>query len=212
MPFQAALPRPSGPLCLSRSPRIPRPDRPPCKPTDPAKARRKPQLTTGHGRCRYGRAFALLFVSYRPFALYGSRRRARAAPAPCDAGLPAHSLGPWDDLTVVREALSAALKHSQNPDEWIPPRYKAGLAGFDNCIRSLEAATASAMGTAYNAAVWEECRRLGIAFRRRAGPPGRRYRGAVRPGHRALPDGSRPTQGRGRPLSLRASRRQHPGR
>jgi hypothetical protein len=69
-----------------------------------------------------------------------------------------------EDVIVVRDALTSALKHSQNPDEWIFPRYRAGLTGFDNWIRSVEAGTASAMGMAYNAAVWEECRRLGVSF------------------------------------------------
>ncbi len=73
-----------------------------------------------------------------------------------------------DDVTVVHSALEAALRHSQNPDEWILPHYRAGLAGFDNWIRSVEAGTASAMGMSYNAAVWEECRRQGAAFLREA--------------------------------------------
>jgi len=78
-----------------------------------------------------------------------------------------------DDVTVVREALASALKHAQNPAEWIFPPYRAGLAGFDNWIRSVEAGSASAMGMSYNAGVWEECRRLGVEFlkeaRRRVG-------------------------------------------
>ncbi len=72
--------------------------------------------------------------------------------------------GAADDATIVREALASALKHAQEPEAWIFPNYRSGLAGYDNWIQGAETATASKLGMSYNAVVWEECRRLGAAF------------------------------------------------
>jgi hypothetical protein len=69
-----------------------------------------------------------------------------------------------DDATVVREALSFALAHAENPEEWIFEDYASGLAGFDNWIAALEGGRASDMGIRYNTAVWLECRRNAVAF------------------------------------------------
>ena len=65
---------------------------------------------------------------------------------------------------AVREALVAALEHARNPETWILPGYKAGLAGYDAWIRAVRSGTAGAMGMWYNAVVWEECRRYGAEF------------------------------------------------
>jgi hypothetical protein len=78
-----------------------------------------------------------------------------------------YSLAPGeaaDDATVVREALSFALAHAENPKEWIFEDYASGLAGFDNWIAALEGGVASDMGMRYNTGVWLECRRNAVAF------------------------------------------------
>jgi len=73
-----------------------------------------------------------------------------------------------DDATAVERALAAVLKHARNPEGWIFPKYRSGLAGYDSWIHSVRAGTASAMGMWYNAAVWEECRRYGVEFLKEA--------------------------------------------
>lgn len=69
-----------------------------------------------------------------------------------------------DDVKTVREALAFALEHSTSPAKWIFPKYRAGLAGYDNWISALEAGTAIELGMAYNAAVWAECRGYAVRF------------------------------------------------
>lgn len=72
--------------------------------------------------------------------------------------------GAADDATVVREALAFALQHARSPEAWIGPRYRAGLAAYDNWIQAAKMGAATAIGMSYNAVVWEECRRNGVAF------------------------------------------------
>lgn len=69
-----------------------------------------------------------------------------------------------DDRTTVRQALTFALEHAANPEEWIFEHYGAGLAGFENWIGALKAGKASDMGVRYNAGVWFECRRNAVGF------------------------------------------------
>ena len=69
-----------------------------------------------------------------------------------------------DDIRTVKEAFGFALEHSKSPAKWIYPRYKAGLAGFDNWIEALEAGRADGFGMAYNSAVWTECRNFAVEF------------------------------------------------
>lgn len=73
-----------------------------------------------------------------------------------------------DDATAVRRALTSVLAHARNPEGWIFPKYRSGLAGYELWIRSVRAGTASSMGMWYNAAVWEECRRYGVEFLKEA--------------------------------------------
>jgi hypothetical protein len=65
---------------------------------------------------------------------------------------------------VVRSAFEKALKHAENPKEWIFENYGAGLKGFDNWISGLESGIASRFGMGYNAAVWHECRKYAVDF------------------------------------------------
>ncbi|UCH77570.1 MAG: hypothetical protein JSU81_07470 [Candidatus Coatesbacteria bacterium] len=69
-----------------------------------------------------------------------------------------------DDRTTVREALAFALAFAEGPAEWVFPKYKAGLAAFDNWIAALEGGTADSLGAAYNAQVWHECREFAVKF------------------------------------------------
>jgi hypothetical protein len=73
-----------------------------------------------------------------------------------------------DDATTVREAMGFALEHATSPGKWIHDGYRAGLAGYDNWIAAVEEGTASALGMAYNAAVWAECRSYAAQFLREA--------------------------------------------
>ena len=69
-----------------------------------------------------------------------------------------------DDVTAVKEAFRLVLEHSKSPEKWIFPKYKAGLAGFDNWMAALEAGKADGLGVAYNAVVWSECRGFAVQF------------------------------------------------
>jgi hypothetical protein len=74
-----------------------------------------------------------------------------------------------DDATAVREALSFALEHAQNPKESISEDYASGVKGYDNWIGALEQGAASDMGTRYNTGVWLECRQFAVSFLEEAG-------------------------------------------
>jgi len=69
-----------------------------------------------------------------------------------------------DDATTVKQALTFALQHATSPEEWIFPGYRAGLEGYDNWIRALQAGKASDMGMRYNTGVWLECRKNAVGF------------------------------------------------
>ena len=83
-----------------------------------------------------------------------------------------------DDAKTVKEALEFALEHSRGPEKWILPNYRAGLAGYDTWIETLEEGIADGTGMAYNSMVWAECRSHGERFLREAS---RRLNGEVRP-------------------------------
>lgn len=73
-----------------------------------------------------------------------------------------------DDATTVKDAFSFVLEHSKSPEKWVFPKYKAGLAGFDNWIHALETGKADGFGVAYNAVVWSECRGFAVRFLKEA--------------------------------------------
>lgn len=73
-----------------------------------------------------------------------------------------------DDVTTIKEAFEFVLEHSKSPAKWIFPKYKAGLAGFDNWIQALKTGKADRLGMAYNAAVWSECRDYAVKFLKEA--------------------------------------------
>jgi hypothetical protein len=69
-----------------------------------------------------------------------------------------------DPETIVREALGFALAFNQGDPQWVLPEYLAGQQAYQRWIDAVRSGQASTMGHAYNAAVWEECRRNGLAF------------------------------------------------
>lgn len=75
---------------------------------------------------------------------------------------------PADDVQTVKEAFGFVLEHSKSPAKWIFPKYKSGLAGFDNWIHALENGKADGFGVAHNAVVWSECRNSAVEFLKEA--------------------------------------------
>lgn len=75
---------------------------------------------------------------------------------------------PADAETILREGLKFSLAFNQGAQEWVLPGYVTGQAAYRIWIDALRSGRASLMGHAYNAAVWEECRRNGAAFLREA--------------------------------------------
>ncbi len=72
------------------------------------------------------------------------------------------------DITTLKEAFEFVLEHSKSPAKWIFPKYKSGLAGFENWIHALETGKAEGFGMAYNTAVWSECRNFAVKFLKEA--------------------------------------------
>ena len=75
---------------------------------------------------------------------------------------------PADDRQVVREALEFAVSFNGGSSDWVLPDYLTGLAAYDVWFDAVKTGQADLMGHAYNAAVWEECRRNSVAFLREA--------------------------------------------
>jgi len=68
-----------------------------------------------------------------------------------------------DDRDTVREALEFAYSFATTR-RWLNEEYYSGLDAYDRWITALEKKTADGFGTAYNAAVWNECRVQAVAF------------------------------------------------
>jgi hypothetical protein len=71
---------------------------------------------------------------------------------------------PADHQTTIREGLSFAVSFNQGPSKWILANYLTGLDAYQVWIDAVSSGKAMSLGHAYNAAVWEECRTLGVAF------------------------------------------------
>lgn len=74
---------------------------------------------------------------------------------PCD---------PTPPEKVVRDALVAALRHADNPEEWIQPDYRAGAEGYGLWAEGLESGEAQRDHHTWNVRTWLECRREAAAF------------------------------------------------
>ncbi len=71
---------------------------------------------------------------------------------------------PKTDKEIIKDSLSFALEHKDNPEKWIFPDYRAGLEGYDLWIEGVKGEVASESGLAYNAACWSECRGHAVGF------------------------------------------------
>ncbi len=79
-----------------------------------------------------------------------------------------HPQEPRDDATTVRNALEFAVAVANGGEDWVLPQYAMGLAAYDTWADALDRGAASGIGAAYNAAVWESCRRHVVSFLREA--------------------------------------------
>jgi hypothetical protein len=68
------------------------------------------------------------------------------------------------DRQTIREALAFALAFNEGSPEWVLPDYRSGLEAYQVWIDAVSTGRAALMGHAYNAAVWEECRRNALTF------------------------------------------------
>jgi hypothetical protein len=68
------------------------------------------------------------------------------------------------DTQVLEESLTFALIHAADTGRWVLPHYTAGLAGYETWVDALRNGRAEAVGMAYNAAVWNECRGYAVQF------------------------------------------------
>ena len=57
-----------------------------------------------------------------------------------------------------------ALAHAAGGNRWTFPNYQSGLAGYDTWIDTIARDGATIFGMSYNAAVWAECRDMGLKF------------------------------------------------
>jgi len=71
---------------------------------------------------------------------------------------------PSTERQVIKESLEFALAFNEGSPEWVLPDYRAGLNAYNVWIDAVGSGRAMLMGHAYNAAVWEECRRNGVEF------------------------------------------------
>jgi hypothetical protein len=69
-----------------------------------------------------------------------------------------------DEASVVKQALEFAVAMRDEPKRWALDFYAMGLDAYDQWIRAIEDGRAGGMGTAYNAAVWAECRHFAAEF------------------------------------------------
>jgi hypothetical protein len=69
-----------------------------------------------------------------------------------------------NDVQVVKDALYFAVGFNGGSNEWVLSEYRSGQEAFQVWIDAVASGAAELMGHAYNAAVWGECRRNGLAF------------------------------------------------
>jgi hypothetical protein len=68
------------------------------------------------------------------------------------------------DLKIVRDGLGYALKHAQNPPEWIEGQAKSGPTAWAYWAEALETGEAKRDHHTYNLKLWLECREMAVAF------------------------------------------------
>jgi hypothetical protein len=82
---------------------------------------------------------------------------------------------PAPDAKVVHDGLAFALRHAQNPPEWIDAQARSGSAAWAYWAKALASGEAKRDHHTYNAQLWLECRKEAVAFLQeaRARLPGR---------------------------------------
>jgi hypothetical protein len=71
---------------------------------------------------------------------------------------------PAPDGVAVKAGLEFALKHAQNPAEWIKEQAQSGPAAWAYWAKALESGQAKRDHHTYNAQLWLECRRAAAEF------------------------------------------------
>ena len=68
------------------------------------------------------------------------------------------------DAKTVKDGLAFALKHTQNPAEWIAPQARSGQAAWAYWAEALETGEAKRDHHTYNLQLWLECREMAVVF------------------------------------------------
>ena len=71
---------------------------------------------------------------------------------------------PVSDAQAVADGIRYALKHAQNPPEWIDAQARSGPAAWTYWADALESGEAKRDHHTYNAQLWFECREMAVAF------------------------------------------------
>ena len=71
---------------------------------------------------------------------------------------------PAPDVKGILDGLSFALKHAQNPPEWLGQYARSGPAAWAYWAEALEKGEAKRDHHTYNAQLWLECREMAVAF------------------------------------------------
>ena len=74
---------------------------------------------------------------------------------PCD---------PASDAVAVKAGLEYALRHAQNPPEWIDEQAQSGPAAWAYWVQALESGEAKRDHHTYNLQLWLECRQAAVEF------------------------------------------------
>jgi hypothetical protein len=67
---------------------------------------------------------------------------------------------------TVKDGLAFALRHAQNPPEWIDPQARSGPAAWAYWAEALEKGEAKRDHHSYNLGLWLECREMAVEFLR----------------------------------------------
>jgi len=65
---------------------------------------------------------------------------------------------------IVKDGLAFALKHAENPVEWIDAQAQSGSAAWAYWAEALESGEAKRDHHSYNLGLWLECREMAVAF------------------------------------------------
>jgi hypothetical protein len=65
---------------------------------------------------------------------------------------------------IVKDGLAFALKHAQNPPEWIDAQARSGPAAWAYWAEALETGEAKRDHHSYNLGLWLECREMAVEF------------------------------------------------